>query len=441
MKKHQIKWIEAGSIAEEMELEPGDCVISINGNPLEDVFDYRFYIQEEELVMLIEKADGEEWELEIEKDLEEDLGIIFENNLMDDYRSCNNKCMFCFIDQMPPGMRDTLYFKDDDTRLSFLQGNYITLTNLKEKDVQRIIDYRMEPINISVHTTEEELRCKMLQNRFAGKSLAIMKQLAEAHIIMNGQVVLCKDVNDGIHLEKTIRDLMNYIPYMESLSIVPIGMTKYRQNLVQVEPFTKEDAKEVLTLIHHLQDECFEKYGKYFVQAGDEWYLLAEEELPGEERYEGYLQLDNGVGMLRTLIEEFHKALEESKPDTKQRTLSIGTGKAAYKTLKLLLDSMKEKFPNTNVELIQIENRFFGEQITVTGLITGIDLKEQLSNRKLGTKLLLSQYMFRNQEEVFLDDITKAELESALQVSIDIVKSSGYELLQSILKQEGEKNE
>ena len=284
--RHIIKSIEPGSIAEELGIEKGDILLSINDQEVEDVFDYHFYVNDEQLVLTIEKPDGEEWELEIEKDYEEDLGIEFEQGLMDEYRSCRNKCIFCFIDQMPKGMRDTLYFKDDDSRLSFLQGNYVTLTNMSDHDIDRIIRYHLEPINISFHTTNPELRCQMLHNRFAGEALKKVDRLYEAGIEMNGQIVLCRGINDGEELERTIRDLSGYLPCLQSVSVVPVGLTKYRDGLYPLEPFTPEDARKVLEVVHRWQDELYEKWGSHFIHAGDEWYLLAGEEMPPQERYD-----------------------------------------------------------------------------------------------------------------------------------------------------------
>ena len=303
LKEHIVYRVTPGSIAEELEIETGDVLVSINEHEIADVFDYHYYTEEEYLTIVIRKPGGEEWELEIEKDYDEDLGIIFENGLMDDYKSCHNKCIFCFIDQMPKGMRDTLYFKDDDSRLSFLQGNYVTLTNMKERDLQRIIDYKLGPINISVQTTNPQLRCKMLNNRFAGEALQKIDILYEAGISMNGQIVLCKGVNDGEELRRSITDLMKYMPVMESVSVVPVGISKYREGLYPLEPFTKEEAGEVIDIIEEYQKVCLEKSGLHFIHASDEWYLLAERELPKEESYDGYLQLENGVGMLRLLQE------------------------------------------------------------------------------------------------------------------------------------------
>ena len=321
-----------GSIAEELELESGDRVIGVNNQAIEDVFDYHYLINDEYIELAVLKKNGEEWILEIEKDAEEDLGITFESSLMDDYHSCSNKCIFCFIDQLPKGMRETMYFKDDDSRLSFLQGNYITLTNMKDRELDRIIKYKLSPINISVHTTDPELRCMMLHNRFAGKIMEQITKLYEAGTIMNGQIVLCKGVNDGEALKRTIGDLMNFLPFMESLSVVPVGLSRHREGLYPLEPFTKEDAVEVLNIIHGFQEKCMEEYDTHFVHASDEWYILAEQPLPGAENYDGYVQLENGVGMLRLQEEEFHEALAEDFRENTEKAdghCTIATGKLA----------------------------------------------------------------------------------------------------------------
>ena len=433
-KKHIISKIEKGSIAEELKIAPGDALICINGQKIEDVFDYHYLIHEEDITVLIRKPDGEEWEFEIEKDYDEDLGIVFDSGLMDDYKSCRNKCIFCFIDQMPKGMRDTLYFKDDDSRLSFLQGNYITLTNMKQNDIERIIRYRLEPINISVHTTNPALRCKMLNNRFAGEALAHMKRLKEESIQMNGQIVLCKGINDGAELEQSISDLTAYIPCMQSLSVVPAGMTKYREGLYPLEPFTKTDAGEVISVIHRWQQYCMERYGIHFVHAGDEWYLMAEKEIPKEETYDGYLQLENGVGMMRLLEDEFLEALDKTeRKSAGMRKLTIATGTLAAPLLTKLCGRLMQKFPDIFVRVIPIRNDFFGEQITVAGLLTGQDLIAQLKGVDLGEKLLLSSHLLRSGEEVFLDDVTLTELKNALQVQVDIVKSSGQDFVDACI--------
>lgn len=431
--EHIVKSVEPGSIAEEMGIEAGDKLISINDNTIEDVFDYHYYVNDEEIVLLIEKSDGEEWELEIEKDYEEDLGIVFEQGLMDEYRSCRNKCMFCFIDQMPKGMRETLYFKDDDSRLSFLQGNYITLTNMSDHDVDRIVKYHLEPINISFHTTNPELRCKMLHNRFAGEALKKVDKFYEGGIQMNGQIVLCKGINDGEELERSIRDMSKYLPHLQSVSVVPVGLTKYRDGLYPLESFTKEDAENVIDTIEKWQKIFYEEYGLHFIHAGDEWYILAEREMPEEERYDGYLQLENGVGMLRLLMNEFEEAYAETDGDDRQIEVSMATGFLAYPYLKKMIGKLKEKFPNITVHLYAIRNDFFGEKITVAGLITGQDLIQQLKGQKLGERLLLPCNMLRSGEEVFLDDVTLSEVKDSLQIQVDIVKSSGWDFIEAIM--------
>ena len=434
LRKHMISRVLPDSIAEELGLEPGDRLVSVNGQPVEDVFDYRYLMNEELVVLLVEKPDGEEWELEVEKEYEEDLGIEFENGgLMDDYRSCSNKCMFCFIDQMPPDMRETLYFKDDDSRLSFLQGNYVTLTNMSEKDIERVIRYHLEPINISFQAMNPELRCKMLHNRFAGKALEKVDMLYNAGITMNGQIVLCKGVNDGDELEYSLEKLSAYAPVLQSVSVVPVGLTKYRKGLYPLEPFNKEDAEKVLNQIERWQKIMMEKYGIHFIHASDEWYILTGRELPCEEEYDGYLQLENGVGMLRLLETEVKETLKKLTGDDRKVTGRIATGKLAAPFIARYIEEIKKKFPNVQIPVTTIENRFFGEKITVSGLLTGQDLKKQLTGKELGKQLLLPCNILRTGYDVFLDDVTVGELEKSLQVNINIVKSSGRALIEALL--------
>ena len=431
---HRIAQVASGSIAEELEIEPGDILLEINGNKIEDVFDYHYFTQDAYVEVLIQKRSGEEWLLEIEKEFDEDLGITFDNGLMDEYRSCRNKCIFCFIDQMPKGMRETLYFKDDDSRLSFLQGNYVTLTNMSDEDIDRIIRYHLSPINVSFQTTNPELRCKMLNNRFAGEALQKAWRLAKAGITMNGQIVLCKGVNDGAELERSIKDLSVYLPTLESVSVVPVGLSKYREGLYPLEPFNKEDAQAVLHIIHQWQDKLFPKYGLHFIHASDEWYILAQEPLPEAERYDNYLQLENGVGMLRLLIDEFQEAFAQfGKKDIPPRELSIATGELAYRFIRDMVFQVMERFPQIKVHIYPIRNDFFGEHITVSGLLTGQDIIAQLTGKKLGERVLLPQNVLKSGERVFLDDITIDMLEKALQVPVDIVKSSGQDLIKAIL--------
>lgn len=438
-KAHIVKKVIPGSIAEELEIEAGDRLLSIDGTEIEDIFDYQFMIQDSYIEVLMEKPDGEQWLLEVEKEFDEDLGIEFENGLMDVYRHCHNKCIFCFIDQMPPGMRETLYFKDDDSRLSFLQGNYVTLTNMSNHDIDRICRYRLSPINISFHAMNPELRCRMLNNRFAGEALKKVDRLYEADIRMNGQIVLCKGINDGEELAYSIRRLMEYMPVLESLSVVPVGLTKYREGLYPLEPFNQEDAAAVIDRIEGFQRECFAAHGIHFVHASDEWYILAGRELPEEERYDGYLQLENGVGMLRLLTDEFRIAMEERAlqgafPEgASYGEVSMATGKLAYPYISGMARQLEEACPGLKVQVYPITNFFFGEMITVSGLITGQDLLEQLRGKPLGRCLLLPENILRSGEDVFLDDCRVPELEKALQVPINIVKSSGNDFIDSVL--------
>lgn len=432
-KEYKIASVQQGSIAWEMEIEPGDTLLSISGKEIEDIFDYRYLTNEEYLVLLIRKANGEEWELEIEKEYEEDLGIEFENALMDEYRSCSNKCVFCFIDQMPEGMRPTLYFKDDDSRLSFLQGNYVTLTNMSDHDIDRIIYYHLEPINVSFHALNPELRAQMLNNRFAGKALEKAKRLAEAGITLNGQIVLCKGINDGEELEYSLKALEEYMPALQSLSIVPVGLTRYREGLRELEPFTREDAAKVLEQIHRWQHYYENKYDNHLIHPGDEWYILAEQPIPEASYYDGYTQLENGVGMVRLLLDECHEEIEKLEGDNEQREVSIATGKLAAPFLEQIMTELKGKYPNLTVHIYPIRNDFFGERITVAGLVTGQDLMKQLRDQPLGERLLLPINMLRSGERVFLDDVTVEQLQSTLQTKTVIVESAGYHLIQSVL--------
>lgn len=446
VEEHIIKAVYPDSIAAELEIEPGDALLEINGKKIEDVFDYRYMIKDEYIEVLIRKSDGEEWLYEIEKDYDDDLGLEFDNGLMSDYRSCSNKCIFCFIDQMPPGMRETLYFKDDDSRLSFLQGNYITLTNMNEEDIDRIIRMQLAPINISVQATNPGLRCKMLNNRFAGEKLAYIKKLYDGHVEMNGQVVLCKNVNDKEELDRTIQDLSQYLPFMRSVSVVPAGITKYRDGLFPIELFTKEEAAYVIDQIERYQQGFYEKYGLHFIHASDEWYITAERDFPEEERYDGYIQLENGVGMMRLLMTEFGEAMQDcirdadypEKKETLTRTLTMATGKLTYATIQGFADQIMESFPGIHIHVKAIRNDFFGETITVSGLITGQDLIAQLKEEKeqgtdLGDTLIIPSNMLRMGEAVFLDDLTVSDVEQALNMKLVAVEQSGQELLDAIL--------
>ena len=432
--EQKISAVTPGSIADELEIRAGDVLVSVNGQTPEDVFDYRYLINEEELLVLIRKPDGEEWELDIEKEYEDDLGIEFENGLMDEYRSCRNKCIFCFIDQLPKGMRQTLYFKDDDSRLSFLQGNYLTLTNMSDHDIDRIIMYRLSPINISFHTTNPDLRCRMLNNRFAGEALEKVRRLKEAGIVMNGQIVLCRGVNDGEELERSLRDLTGYLPELQSVSVVPVGLTGYRDGLYPLQPFEAEDALRVLDCIRSWQEKCMREYGTHFVHAGDEWYLMAGLPVPPEETYDGYLQLENGVGMVRLLEEEVRQTLAGMQGDGRERSVTIATGVLAAPILEGHAEKVREKFPRVKIRVAPVENRFLGGRITVAGLLTGRDLAEQLEGTDLGDRLLLTEHMLKSGEPVFLDDMTVDGLEKTLQIPVSIVKSGGNDLIKRIIE-------
>lgn len=431
---HVISEVLEDSPADVAGIKAGDVLVAINDSKIGDIFDYHYLADDEETKVTVRRGD-ESLVFFIEKDLGEDLGLVFSSGLLDEYRSCHNKCMFCFIDQMPPGMRETLYFKDDDTRLSFLQGNYVTLTNISDEDLNRIISYRLAPINVSVHSTNPELRCKMLSNRFAGDILEKMQRLADADLPMNGQIVLCKGVNDGEELERSIKDLLGLYPALESLSVVPVGITKFREGLYPLDPFDKEGAKKTLEIIKRWQNVAVREHGIHFVHASDEWYLLAEEDLPEEESYDGYLQLENGVGMLRLLIEEFTEALNDTRKPLfmKRKHVSLAAGKLAAPFIEKLCQMAEEKYPKLSCDVYSIRNDFFGENITVSGLITGQDLIAQLKDVDLGDKLLLPANMFRAGEEVFLDDITLSQVSETLQVPVTIVKSNGSDLLKQLL--------
>lgn len=436
MKKHVISSVSENSIAKELGFEPGDSIISINGEEIEDVFDYRFLTMNELLTIDVLTKDGEEVSVEIEKDSYEDLGLEFENSFMDSYRSCKNKCIFCFIDQLPKGMRETLYFKDDDSRLSFLQGNYVTLTNISEKDINKIIKYKLEPINISFQTMNPDLRCKMLNNRFAGDALKWVDVLFENNISMNGQIVLCKGINDGKELEFSLEKLYSYLPLLESVSVVPVGLTKFREGLYPLEPFTKEDAVEVIGIINKWQKKALDEFDTHFIHASDEWYILAGLPLPEEESYDGYLQLENGVGMITSFKNDFTDMLKQLKEDgktdkniakalKKKRKITVPSGALAYDIFKDFYRESLSDFPDTEFETVKIINQFFGERITVTGLITGRDLVDTLKGQSLGDRLYIFENMLKAGENIFLDDMTVEQVEKALQVKCDIVKSNG----------------
>ena len=410
---------------------PGDALVSINGNKIIDVLDYKYYAYDERLDVLLRSPDGQEKTVKIHKREGGDLGIDFEDYLMDRPRSCANNCIFCFIDQLPKGMRKTMYFKDDDARLSFLMGNYITLTNLSPREVQRIIDLHISPINVSVHTTNPELRCKMLRNPNAGKSIEIMRRFAENGIVMNCQIVCCPDINDGAELDRTMRDLAAMYPGVHSVSIVPLGMTKFREGLYPLTPFTKERAGEVLDQVTVFGDECKSRFGTRIFFCGDELYIKAQREIPEDEFYEEYTQLENGVGMFRLMETEFTSALKLSdEPDGVP--FSIATGVSAAPFFEKLLKKAKEKYPALNGRVYAIVTDFFGHSNNVAGLVTGGDLINQLKEKELGQRLFISQNMLRRQEMDFLDDITLVQASNGLGVPIYPIEQDGFALWDAI---------
>ena len=466
MSEHIIKSITDKSIAASLGIQPGDRLISVNGEEIEDIFDYQYQCENVSVDIEIAKGDGSVISHHIEKDEDEDIGLVFEAGLMDDYRHCSNKCIFCFIDQNRPGMRETIYFKDDDARLSFLQGNYITLTNMSDHDIDRIIKYRLQPVNISFHTMNPELRCRMLNNRFAGDALKKVDRLYEAGIVLNGQIVLCKGVNDGEELEYSLEKLYRYVPVLESLSVVPVGLTRYRDGLYPLESFTPEDCLDVIARIERWQKKAYAEHGTHFVHASDEWYITAGVELPAEETYDGYLQIENGVGMMQSMLTEFRDALEDARiiyGDTGSSENGMGffgkiknifggnkagrilpekitiiTGLLPKDYIKKMAEEVTEAFPVKDINVMPITNRFFGEKITVTGLLTGQDIIDQCkefieAGGDIGTRLLIHENMLRSGTDVLLDDTTVGDIADALQVHVDIVKSSGYDVLECML--------
>lgn len=420
-----------GSPSDRHGVRKGDILVKINGHGIKDVLDYMYYAADTDITLEIER-DGVLMTVDIIKDEYDDLGLEFETFLMDNKQSCSNKCVFCFIDQMPPGMRETLYFKDDDARLSFLQGNYVTLTNMKQSDIDRIIEMKLN-INVSVHTTNPELRVKMMHNRFAGEKLKYIWQLAENGIKLNCQIVCCPGLNDGDELRRSLTDLGGLMPNITSMAVVPVGITKFRDGLFPLTTFNKETAGQTIDIIEEFQQIFLEKFGTRTVFPSDEFYLIAERELPPMEAYEDFSQYENGVGMLRSLIDEFEKALDMAEWEGDDRHVSIATGYSAFGTINMLAKMAEKAFPKLKCDVYRIRNDFFGETITVTGLITAQDLISQLKGKDLGDNLLLSQAMVRRDSDVFLDDLTIGDVERELNVVIRTTPSDGYELLDAIM--------
>ncbi|WP_422485221.1 DUF512 domain-containing protein [Gudongella sp. DL1XJH-153] len=427
-----IEDVELGSIADELDVNPGDVLLSINNRIIKDVIDYKYMMADEYLMVEIEKPDGEIWEFEIEKDPGDDLGIIFTNPLIDRAKTCNNKCMFCFIDQLPPNMRDTLYFKDDDSRLSFLQGNFITLTNMGEDEIQRIIDYRLSPINVSVHTTNPELRVKMLRNKNAGKIFDILKRFHEVNIEMNCQIVLVPGINDGEELKRTISDLSTLYPSINSVAVVPVGITKYRQGLDNLDIYSNKTSHSVVKDVELMQKHYIEKLNTRYIFASDEFYVVSGNKLPEYDEYEGFPQYENGVGLLRSFKTEIEEALEKSSYSESKQKLIFATGTLAFGFMKEIARMIMEKYSNLIIEVVPIKNYFFGETITVSGLVTGKDLVEQTNKFKGFDKVIIPRSMLKKDEEIFLDNITLEEAIEKLGIEIVPSRVDGLELINLI---------
>ena len=409
----------------------GDSLISINGSTVRDVLDYKFYAYDEKLDIVMGRPDGGTYELRIDKDEGGELGLDFENYLMDSARSCANNCIFCFIDQLPPGMRKTLYFKDDDARLSFLMGNYITLTNLSKREIERIKALRISPVNVSVHTTDPELRVRMLRNPRAGESIRVMHEFAEAGIVMNCQIVCCPGINDGTALDRTMRDLPEMYPQVRSVSVVPVGLTKYREGLYPLTSFNAESAAELISQVETYADICLGKHGSRIFFCSDELYIKAGKELPPDEYYEEHIQLENGVGMIRLLETEFNSALAlADEPDGME--FSIVAGEAVSPYIQKMLETAQACFPALKGRVYTVINEFFGPEINVTGLITGGDMIRQLKGKELGERLIISQNMLRHPEMDFLDDVTIRQAEKELGLRIVPVRQDGFELLDAM---------
>lgn len=430
--------VDEGSLAERKGVLSGDLLLSINSNEISDVLDYRFHIVNKKLKLRLLR-DGKERTVTIRKDELEDIGLDFETYLMDKQQSCRNKCIFCFIDQLPKGLRESLYFKDDDSRMSFLFGNYITLTNISEHEVDRIIKMHISPINVSVHTTNPELRVRMMKNRHAGEALDILYRLAKAGTKLNCQLVLCPDINDGAELERSLADLTALYPSVQSVAVVPVGITKYREGLEELKTYTPETAAKVLDIMERVGDECLEKYGTRLVYASDEFYLKAGRPLPDADFYEEFAQLENGVGMCTLMKTQFAEALEEFAADESKREVSIATGLGFLPLMREMVDTAMQKWHNLDVKVYGIVNDFFGHDIDVSGLVTGRDLIAQLKGKPLGERLLLPSCMFRSEGDLMLDDISKEDIEQALNVPVRLTANDGYELLEALLEKE-EKN-
>lgn len=424
--------VEKNSIAQECGIEAGTVLVSINEHEINDVLDFRFFETCENLTLELEKS-GTRRTVEIEKEEYEELGLVFETYLMDKQKSCKNKCIFCFIDQLPKGMRESLYFKDDDSRLSFLFGNYMTLTNMTDKDIDRILMMHISPVNVSVHTMNPELRVEMMKNPNAGKSIDMLKRLASGGIDVNCQLVLCPGINDGKELEYSLTELMKLTPALKSIALVPVGLTKHREGLCNLRLFNEAEALEVIKTAQRFAEKSLQDNGSRIVYAADEFYIKAGVPFPSEEEYEEFAQLENGVGLVTSLESEFARAAEDTASDNRQRTVTIATGVSAAPILENMLNTHMKKWASVKYNVIPIINNFFGETITVAGLVTGKDLISQLKDKDLGDELLIPRVMLRHEGDMFLDDTTVEDVERELDISVRVVPNDGYELLDAVL--------
>ncbi len=431
--KNRISVVLEGSIAERLGILVGDELVAINDRPVQDIIDYIFLTADEQITIEIRKPDGKLERFKIEKEFYDEVGIEFENPIMDEAKSCRNKCSFCFIDQMPEGMRETLYFKDDDSRLSFLQGNFVTLTNVSDQDLARMVEYRISPINVSVHTTNPELRAKMLNNRFAGNIMERLSLLAEHRIEVNAQIVLCPGENDGAELERTLTDLSSIYPSLASVAIVPVGLTKFREGLAPLRGFTKEESTAVIEQVHALQDKYLDTLDTRFAFLSDEFYVMAEQPLPEYDDYEGFVQLENGVGLMRKFKSELEDALDEFKPTTLEpMTATLFTGHSAYEFMQEMTQMVATKLP-LKTEVVKIDNNFFGTSITVSGLIVGQDILAQSKDVTLGDFVIIPRSMMKADEDIFLDNVTVASLSAQLGKKILIAEIDGYVYLKQMV--------
>ena len=430
-----IEYIEPGSYADEAGLVPGDKILKINGSDFYDILEYRYLVSEAEVELEVLKKNGKSQVIYIENDYE-DLGIEFHSGLIAEAKACRNKCIFCFIDQLPKGMRETVYFKDDDTRLSFLQGNYVTMTNMTDEEIDRMIKMRISPVNISVHTTNPDLRVKMLSNKNAGKIYEIMKKFADANLFMNCQIVLCPGFNDGDELDRTISDLAALYPHVNSLSVVPVGLTRFREGLCPLTPFDKELAVKCVNQVEKWQEKILNKHGSRMVYIADELYIMAERDIPSADEYEGFPQIENGVGLIASLEEEFKSALSLIKKKKRSRSVAMATGELAYPFIKSLAERLAQKCSGVEISVYAVKNNFFGGGVNVAGLVCGGDLIEQLKDKPKADVLVIPSVMLRDGEDIFLDNVTLTEAEEKLGMKILPINNDGYEFIETILDEE-----